>query len=1024
MDSKQKEIEEAKPSGLCPVCRKPTGGNRKGSMTGWIFQESRCTCKIQQAALEAAGQPIEALVSASLEQGEGSDVGPAISINNRYKIVALIGEGGMGSVYKVWDTALNATFAIKVLRDELSKDPGAIKRFEQEVTAASHLTHPNLVAVYDHGRNDHGAPYLVMDYLEGESLAARLKREHCLDWHQAIDVFIQISEALLHAHAKGVIHRDLKPSNVILIEGENGHDFVKIVDFGIAKILPSMGIEEQNLTQTGEIFGSPLYMSPEQCKGEKLDSRSDVYSLGCLMYEVLAGRLPFTAENPIKTILQHLSDAPPAFSVVAIGLELPEGLETVIDRCLEKSVYDRYQNMETLRTDLERIKEGLLPHPHEKMSAAQALIGREIDGRYRILRVIGAGGWSTVFEAEHLKLKKTIAIKVLHQYLTREDEKLERFRREADAVSKLDHPNIAKVYDSGVLDSGQPYIAMDRYSGRTLSELIKADGPVPEGLAVLIFRQVCDALEAVHANNLVHRDLTPGNIFICDSGPLDASVKLIDFGLAKTVTLESAEQDKLTQTGNTMGTPAYMSPEQCMGQAVDARSDIFSLGCVLYHTLSGEAPFSGATLFECMMKRFHVAATPFAELCPERMISTQLEAIVTKAMEPGIESRYQSASAMGAALEQYEISFQRKHPVKVGLQTAGLKWRRAKVVPNKRVVKAFVAVSLTLFLAGAIVNGGVGSNLLFVVFGPKSKRTADGLTCLAEINRAQGNQYQTEELATSAMAVLTTIARDDIDAGRLAPARQLAYDEASIGDRFGLKPRQTADLFNSLAMAYEQQGEIEKATALFGEYWRRGQYANDPDGMRVQAREILKNAWSLFTRRRYLEAQPFLVAAAAAFGHLPNCDREHTMATDLLEQVSESSTNADPRSLTSQQAAAAFEKADLSNWSPPQTQAGLQQFIKTCLGTRRTPTDIFNLLDTAGRGGKPDGWVCRNDVGAFLKNPQATAELKRLAYSDQQVDRIMQGLKELHDQWNSPVVQEFHALREPDCCIGRWTAVR
>jgi tRNA A-37 threonylcarbamoyl transferase component Bud32 len=280
-------------------------------------------------------------------------------IGDRYKIEELIGIGGMGAVYKGKHEAMGKILAIKVLHEDAVANKKAVLRFDQEAKAASALTHPHLVSVYDYGVTDDGAPYLVMDYLAGKSLAAVIKEEGRLDPIRALTIFIQIAEGIEHAHKKGVIHRDLKPSNVIITKTDREQDFVKIVDFGIAKLMPAgLGAEENGLTQTGEIFGSPLYMSPEQCTGQQMDQRSDIYSLGCLMYETVTGRPPLQGANPVQTIMLHVQEDAPSIASTGNHIGLPPGLESVIMRCLNKAPSDRYESAEALMADLEKVRDG------------------------------------------------------------------------------------------------------------------------------------------------------------------------------------------------------------------------------------------------------------------------------------------------------------------------------------------------------------------------------------------------------------------------------------------------------------------------------------------------------------------------------------------------------------------------------------------------------------------------------------------------------------------------------------------
>lgn len=362
MSFKEKSKVELKTT--CSTCGKPISTKAESDVTRFLSFESRCTCGDTPSADTINGANSSAQAHDSVP-GETSVVDEEALRNNvsenlgeRYEVQTLLGQGGMGAVYKVRDKELQKTFAIKVLNSNLVEDKNSLKRFEQEAQAARGLTSPNLVAVYDFGMGKKGSPYIVMDYLDGTSLDAVLANGGYMDVPRAQDIFIQICEAIVHAHSKAVVHRDIKPSNIMLTKGINGGDFVKLVDFGIAKVLPSQQKATANLTQTGDIFGSPLYMSPEQCLGNKLDNRSDIYAFGCVMYETLTGQAPFAAENPIKIILKHLNDQARPFSSLAHDYKIPAQLEAVIMRCLEKDPSDRYQSAEELLKDLQDLRDG------------------------------------------------------------------------------------------------------------------------------------------------------------------------------------------------------------------------------------------------------------------------------------------------------------------------------------------------------------------------------------------------------------------------------------------------------------------------------------------------------------------------------------------------------------------------------------------------------------------------------------------------------------------------------------------
>lgn len=275
-------------------------------------------------------------------------------LNDRYRVISEVGRGGMSIVYKGLHEMMDRVVAIKMLQSQHVTDQLSIKRFQQEAQAASHLQHPHVITVYDCGVVASGQPYIVMDFLEGMSLSDVVKEENHLANQRALPIFIQACDALEHAHQKGVIHRDLKSSNIMLVEVEGRRDFVKVVDFGIAKLTNASGKQQQNLTQTGEIFGSPIYMSPEQCLGQQLDTRSDIYSMGAVLYETLTGVPPLMGDTIYATMKMHVSQMPEPFSAVRPDLRIPDALERIAFRALAKKPEQRYQSMQEMRDALDQ----------------------------------------------------------------------------------------------------------------------------------------------------------------------------------------------------------------------------------------------------------------------------------------------------------------------------------------------------------------------------------------------------------------------------------------------------------------------------------------------------------------------------------------------------------------------------------------------------------------------------------------------------------------------------------------------
>jgi len=310
---------------------------------------------MEQSKIAASFKELDAWTQ-SARQAAGGLAGHSIA--GRYEIVEKIGQGGMAALYKVEDLILGEPFVIKIIRPEVAVKEINQKRFRQEARAARDLNHPNIVAVHAYDISPEGYPYMVMDYVDGYDLGKVLKLQS-LSSKAFFDIFTQVTSALVHAHSRGVIHRDVKSSNILVSLSKEGKLWAKLVDFGIAKLIYPMGDQTQVLTNAGQTVGSPAYMSPEQAQGKKIDARSDIYSLGCVMFEAISGQLPFKGSTAVQLAMQHVSAPAPALA--RITSRCPHNLDRVIQHCLEKNPEHRYQNMFDLRTDLKLVADGKEP---------------------------------------------------------------------------------------------------------------------------------------------------------------------------------------------------------------------------------------------------------------------------------------------------------------------------------------------------------------------------------------------------------------------------------------------------------------------------------------------------------------------------------------------------------------------------------------------------------------------------------------------------------------------------------------
>lgn len=364
--------------------------NSAGTFTAWLFGSCRCD-RTFDSLRGQTNQRTDCLPPGGMDdrRTDPSPVQPSVRMtpsassqldlgDDRYSNLSLIGAGGMGTVYKAIDNQTKRTCAIKVLRQELLNNKTALCRFTREVKMLSELHHPYLVEMTGRGFTTCGAPFLVMEWLDGYSIAAAPKRHNAM---RCIELFRQAADALSYIHGKGIIHRDIKPSNLIIVTGASGSEEVRIVDFGIARRCSGSDFSDlsdlsnlsnlsdqsdqsdrsdqsQSITACQQMIGTPSFMSPEQCLGKPVDQRSDIYSLGCLMYEVMSGAAPFGGKTAIETLLGQLKGQLERPTISIADEATSEGLTTIILRCLHKDPKDRYQSMDNLKEDLDRLLSG------------------------------------------------------------------------------------------------------------------------------------------------------------------------------------------------------------------------------------------------------------------------------------------------------------------------------------------------------------------------------------------------------------------------------------------------------------------------------------------------------------------------------------------------------------------------------------------------------------------------------------------------------------------------------------------
>jgi serine/threonine protein kinase len=381
------------------------------------------------------------------------------TIDGRFKILEVLGTGGMGTVYKAHDDALPRDVALKILSTG-NLNESARLRFEREGKILAALKHKSIITIYFFGFLGDSSPYIAMELLEGKTLRAVLLEETKISWQRTADIAIQICEAMQCAHDAGIVHRDLKPENLML-QNNASTESVKVFDFGLAGIMPEGDLAIQKLTVTGELIGSINYISPEQCKGKKADFKSDIYALGCILYECLIGEPPFSADNPIGLVYKHANEAQRDFSKFECARGIPSELEQIVAKCMMKDPQLRYESMHSLALDLQSLLDGTLEKISTQPTASQ---------KHK---------FSPVWMASLASLVFIIAgIFIAQKLITKKKTELEKPRPTIQRILK-------KAYLSGFLFRESPSPELCRQLSEMLSSNKLTDGERAQALALL-----------------------------------------------------------------------------------------------------------------------------------------------------------------------------------------------------------------------------------------------------------------------------------------------------------------------------------------------------------------------------------------------------------------------------------------------------------------------------------------------------------------------------------------------------------
>ncbi|MBX3203488.1 MAG: serine/threonine protein kinase [Labilithrix sp.] len=640
---------------------------------------------------------------------------PLPRVFGRLLLLKLLARGGMGDVYLAATTGIEGAerpIVVKTVRRDHIHDGSFLARFLDEARVQSQLNHPGVAQILEASTDENGEPYTVVEYVEGRSLADVRHRAvqvgARIGWPEAVAIVIEMGQALAHVHERagadgtplGIVHRDLSPQNVMV--GYAGE--LKLIDFGTAR-----GHNRRCHTVAGVVFAKPGYVAPEVARQQVGDGRIDVYAMGVMLWELCAGKrlLQGDAQKHLEEVAAGKFDVP----LLASTRGVPKELDEIIQKLCKNDPDDRYASAAHASTDLARVlaqapagkggersvrsrisslMRALWPHEPARLRAEFAKLLKQARAlrpvtpetpasersmqiaaatqtsdpsilagtSYRLVKKIGEGASGEVFEAEHVELGRKYAVKVLSAAHAAASDSVERFRREARAIASLSHPNLVRLHDFGKSLDGRVFLVMELLDGKTLdvhAERGPGDrGGLPWREATTLAIQVARALEAAHEAGLVHRDLKPQNLFLTSDGEL----KLLDFGVAMALA-DTADSEKRQKGFAVFGTPEYMAPEQVAGEPVDARCDLYALGCVLYELVTGTRPFEGSPVV-VMGKQLREEPEKPRIRAPERALPPDVESVILTALAKSKDDRYPTALAMRQALERALVAPDRR----------------------------------------------------------------------------------------------------------------------------------------------------------------------------------------------------------------------------------------------------------------------------------------------------------------------------------------------------------------------------
>jgi serine/threonine protein kinase len=560
---------------------------------------------------------------------------PGQLLDDRYQILGLLAEGGMGAVYRARRTLLGDEVAIKIVRGSQTGQ-GARDRFFRESRASARLRHPHIVSILDFNVDEEDHPFLVMELLNGSSIKEEIAQKGRLSLGEVQAILPTICSALQFAHDLGFVHRDLKPANIVAHEFAPGQRVYKVVDFGLANIRDS---DETRLTGPNEFLGTLAYASPEQLTGGVVDSRSDIYSLGVVVYEMLTGRLPFAGPDAMSFLTAHMSSPIPRLS--DSRPDIPTWADLAVSRALAKHPDERWPTMADF---------GLAATSGHGSSTTMIRSTPTHGGllaTYDLGERLGPGRLdSVVYRGTHRALGHPVAIRLLRRDTQRNWEGARaRFMREAQAL-QVAHPSIIQVRDYGE-EPDFVYLVTDFIEGQSLREVMTAAGPMPWPRLRRLLSQLVEATRMLHRRKGLLCGVSP-DIMRVTTDDEGERLLISSAGIWQAQDLLATLHDKtLRGTALADAELRYVAPELLTGRNADVRSDVFTMGVLAYELATATLPYDGASMPELLGQMLR--GVPPDPCLRQPTLPKETGAALLTALRPSPDDRFATAQAFGDA---------------------------------------------------------------------------------------------------------------------------------------------------------------------------------------------------------------------------------------------------------------------------------------------------------------------------------------------------------------------------------------